>query len=84
MPAAASAAPISAAISCWRTTRRKAARIAAELDRLNRERQVIEQATLAQAEAEAQASLGLEDKGAVMVTAAEGWHPGVVGLVARG
>jgi single-stranded-DNA-specific exonuclease len=60
----------------------EAAKIAAELDRLNRERQVIEQETLAQAEAEADAALGLEDKGAVVVTAAEGWHPGVVGLVA--
>ena len=60
----------------------EAARIAGELDRLNRERQQIEQATLAQAEAEALAALGLEDKGAVVVTAAEGWHPGVVGLVA--
>jgi single-stranded-DNA-specific exonuclease len=56
--------------------------IAAELDRLNRERQVIEQATLAEAEAEAMAALGLEEKGAVVVTAAPGWHPGVVGLVA--
>jgi single-stranded-DNA-specific exonuclease len=60
----------------------EAARIAAELDRLNRERQQIEQATVAQAEAEALAALGLEEKGAVVVTAAEGWHPGVVGLVA--
>jgi single-stranded-DNA-specific exonuclease len=60
----------------------EAARIAAELDRLNRERQQIEQATLTQAEAEALAALGLEEKGAVIVTAAEGWHPGVVGLVA--
>jgi len=60
----------------------EAAKIAAELDRLNRERQTIEQATLAQAEAEADAALGLEDKGAVIVTAAEGWHPGIVGLVA--
>jgi single-stranded-DNA-specific exonuclease len=60
----------------------EAAQIAAELDRLNRERQAIEQATLAQAEAEAMAALGLEEKGAVVVTAAEGWHPGVVGLVA--
>jgi single-stranded-DNA-specific exonuclease len=60
----------------------EAARIAVELDRLNRERQQIEQATLAQAEAEALAALGLEEKGAVVVTAAEGWHPGVVGLVA--
>ncbi|MCA6107889.1 single-stranded-DNA-specific exonuclease RecJ [Bradyrhizobium cenepequi] len=60
----------------------EAARIAAELDRLNNERRIIEQAAEAQAEAEALASLGLEDKGAVIVTAAEGWHPGVVGLVA--
>ncbi len=60
----------------------EAAKIAAELDRLNQERQVIEQATLAQAEAEASAALGIEEKGAVVVTAAEGWHPGVVGLVA--
>ncbi|WP_454618866.1 single-stranded-DNA-specific exonuclease RecJ [Bradyrhizobium cenepequi] len=60
----------------------EAARIAAELDRLNSERRVIEQAAEAQAEAEALASLGLEDKGSVIVTAAEGWHPGVVGLVA--
>ena len=60
----------------------EAAQIAAELDRLNRERQAIELATLAQAEAEAMAALGLEEKGAVVVTAAEGWHPGVVGLVA--
>lgn len=60
----------------------EAARIATELDRLNRERQVIEQAAEAQAEAEALAALGLEDKGAVIVTASEGWHPGVVGLVA--
>jgi single-stranded-DNA-specific exonuclease len=60
----------------------EAARIAAELDRLNGERRVIEQAAEAQAEAEALASLGLEDKGSVIVTASEGWHPGVVGLVA--
>jgi single-stranded-DNA-specific exonuclease len=58
------------------------ARLAAELDRLNRERQAIEAATVAQAEAEAMAALGVEEKGAVVVTAAEGWHPGVVGLVA--
>ena len=59
----------------------EAARIAAELDRLNRERQQIEIATLAEAEAEALAALGLEEKGAVVVTAGQGWHPGVVGLV---
>ncbi|MGE3148987.1 MAG: single-stranded-DNA-specific exonuclease RecJ [Pseudorhodoplanes sp.] len=60
----------------------EAGRIAAELDRLNRERQTIEQQMLAQAEAEALAALGLDEKGAVVVTAADGWHPGVVGLIA--
>src|SRR5437763_1972507 len=60
----------------------QAGALAAELDRLNRERQVIEQATLAEAEAEAMAALGIEEKGAVVVTAGQGWHPGVVGLVA--
>ncbi len=60
----------------------EAARIAGELDRLNNERRQIEVATVVQAEAEVMAALGLEEKGAVVVTAAEGWHPGVVGLVA--
>ena len=60
----------------------EAARIAGELDRLNQERRQIEIATVAQAEAEAMAALGIEEKGAVVVTAGEGWHPGVVGLVA--
>jgi single-stranded-DNA-specific exonuclease len=57
--------------------------IAAELDRLNGERQAIERATLLEAEAEANASLGLDGEGAsVLVVSGEGWHPGVVGLVA--
>jgi single-stranded-DNA-specific exonuclease len=60
----------------------RAAAIAAELDRLNRERQALEMATVAEAEAEAQAALGIEERGAVVVTGAQGWHPGVVGLVA--
>jgi len=64
------------------TDKIEATRIAQELDRLNRERQELEAATLEAAEAEALASLGLKDQGAAIVTAAEGWHPGVVGLVA--
>jgi single-stranded-DNA-specific exonuclease len=60
----------------------EAGRIAGELDRLNRERQVIERATVEEAEAEALASLGLAEEGAAVVVAGEGWHPGVVGLVA--
>jgi single-stranded-DNA-specific exonuclease len=60
----------------------EAARIAAELDRLNGERRALEAATVAQADAEAMAALGIEEKGAVVVTAQQGWHAGVVGLVA--
>ncbi len=61
----------------------EATRIAVELDRLNSERQAIEVGTLAEAEAEALLSLGLEEQGgACVVTAGEGWHPGIVGLVA--
>ncbi len=60
----------------------EADRIAAELDRLNRERQEIEAVAVAEAYAEALAALGEADDASVIVTAAEGWHPGVVGLVA--
>jgi single-stranded-DNA-specific exonuclease len=56
--------------------------IAAELDRLNRARQQIEIAALAEAEAEALLSLGLEERGAAVVVAGEDWPPGVVGLLA--
>ncbi|MGA2044433.1 MAG: single-stranded-DNA-specific exonuclease RecJ, partial [Roseiarcus sp.] len=56
--------------------------IAAELDRLNRARQQIESAMLESAEAEALLALGLEERGACVVVAAEGWRPGVVGIVA--
>jgi single-stranded-DNA-specific exonuclease len=60
----------------------EAAGLAAELDRLNRERKTIEVAAVAEAEAEAMAALGLEERGAAVVTASPRWHPGVVGLVA--
>lgn len=60
----------------------EASRIAAELDRLNRERQRIEAAVLAEAEAQALAALGLEERGSCVIVASEGWPPGVVGLVA--
>lgn len=56
--------------------------IAAELDRLNTERQQVERAIVAEAEAEAEAALGLAGVGAVVLSSGQGWHPGVVGLVA--
>jgi single-stranded-DNA-specific exonuclease len=60
----------------------KAREIAAELDRLNRARQQIELAVLAEAEAEATLALGIEERGAAVVVAGEGWPSGVVGLIA--
>jgi single-stranded-DNA-specific exonuclease len=60
----------------------QAREIAAELDRLNRARQQIELAVLAEAEAEALLALGLEERGAAVVVAGEGWPSGVVGLIA--
>ncbi len=60
----------------------EAAKIAAELDRLNRERQRIEIDILAEAEAQALAALGLDERGACVVVSGEGWPPGVVGIVA--
>lgn len=56
-----------------------AERLAVELDRLNRERQVIETAMLEEAMAEVDA---MGEPGPVIVTASETWHPGVVGLIA--
>ena len=58
--------------------------IADTLDRLNRERRAIE--ALAAEEAEAEAVRLVEEAGEddapVLVASGEGWHPGVVGLVA--
>lgn len=56
--------------------------IAAELDRLNSERQAVEQGILAAAEAEAQLAMGIDNSGSTVVVSGDGWHPGVVGLVA--
>lgn len=60
----------------------EARRIAETLDRLNRERQTIETATLEIALAEAMAAGAEAETGAVIIVAGEGWHPGIVGLVA--
>lgn len=56
--------------------------IAAELDRLNGERQAVERAVVAEAEAEAIVALGHDGEAPVIVVSGAGWHPGVVGLVA--
>ena len=60
----------------------EAGRLAAELDRLNRERQAIEQAAVAEADAQAHRTLERAPDAPVLVTASPDWHPGVVGLVA--
>lgn len=60
----------------------EADRIAETLDRLNRERQEMEVEMLAQARAEVDAELMAGEGPAVMVTASDNWHPGVVGLLA--
>ena len=59
----------------------EARRIAEALDRLNRERQELERATLEEAEAQVLAGFAMESS-AVIVTAGDGWHPGIAGLVA--
>ena len=60
----------------------EAASIAETLDRLNQERQQMEQEMLAQARAEADAELAGGNGPAVIVTASNNWHPGIVGLIA--
>ena len=60
----------------------EAGRIAAELDQLNRDRRSIEADALERAEAEALLALEADQDSPVLVAAGEGWHPGVVGLVA--
>ncbi|PST21721.1 single-stranded-DNA-specific exonuclease RecJ [Mesorhizobium plurifarium] len=56
--------------------------IASQLDELNRERQAMEAAMLAEAEAEVLAEYGTGEGASVIVTARENWHPGIVGLIA--
>ena len=56
--------------------------IADTLDRLNRERQDMETQMLAEARAEAEAEISAGGGPAVIVTASESWHPGIVGLIA--
>jgi single-stranded-DNA-specific exonuclease len=60
----------------------EAERIAALLDRLNAERQAIEMAAVTEAMGEADQEIGSGQGPPVIVASREGWHPGVVGLVA--
>jgi len=60
----------------------QAREIAETLNRLNQERQAIEKDVLEAAEAEALAERGGGEGPAVIVTAGDGWHPGIVGIVA--
>jgi single-stranded-DNA-specific exonuclease len=60
----------------------EAAEIARELDRLNRERQTIEQITVEMAIAAAEVEQLREGVQSVIFAGGEDWHPGVVGLVA--
>ncbi|MCB1378433.1 MAG: single-stranded-DNA-specific exonuclease RecJ [Alphaproteobacteria bacterium] len=62
--------------------RGRAAVLAQELERLNRERQDIELAVVDQAMIQAEQMLGGTQRQPVLVVARKGWHPGVVGLAA--
>ena len=58
----------------------EAARLARELETLNARRQALDQCMLDEAVALADATLTPDDCG--LVLASEGWHPGVIGIVA--
>lgn len=60
----------------------EASTLAHQLNDLNRQRQAIELRVVDEAVAQAEASMGKERKPAVLIVAAENWHPGVVGLAA--
>ncbi len=59
-----------------------AMQLAQSLEEMNQKRQAIELATVDRAIEQAEAMLGKEAKLPVVVVAGEGWHPGVLGLVA--
>ncbi|GLS45927.1 single-stranded-DNA-specific exonuclease [Methylobacterium brachythecii] len=60
----------------------EAYRIAAELDRLNRERQTIEAVAVEEAEAAMDRDLAGDPDRSILVTGSPEWHPGIVGLIA--
>lgn len=60
----------------------EATRIAESLERLNAERRAIELRICEEAVARAEAALGARPDAPLLAVAADGWHPGVLGLVA--
>ena len=60
----------------------EAARIAVLLDKLNRERKVIETEMLAQALAEGEMIVDGDPEAAIILLGSDDWHKGIVGLVA--
>jgi len=56
--------------------------IAEQLENLNKERQAAEARMLEEAIAEADAEMGKGSAPAVIITASDQWHPGIVGLLA--
>jgi len=61
---------------------RRAAEIASELDRVNAERRAVEQRIVWEAEAQVAEQVAEGGERFSYVLAGEGWHPGVVGIVA--
>jgi single-stranded-DNA-specific exonuclease len=59
-----------------------ASALAHHLNEMNRHRQAVELRVVDEAIAQAEAAMGQAKKPAVLVVAAESWHPGVVGLAA--
>ena len=70
--------------ACWRSgdDEAEAARIAVLLDKLNRERKAIETEMLEEAMVRADACLEANPDAPILIVASEGFHKGVVGLVA--
>jgi single-stranded-DNA-specific exonuclease len=62
--------------------RPEATRLAQSLEEMNRKRQDIELATVDRAVRQAEEVMGTGDGPPVLVVAGDGWHPGVLGLVA--
>lgn len=60
----------------------RATELAKELDGYNAERRAIEAGMVEQALAQAEAELAAGEEGAMMIVASNGWHEGIIGIVA--